>query len=375
MSDKNLYEALGLAKGASDVDIKKAYRKLALKYHPDNKKTGDEKKFKEATFAYEILSDPAKRKQYDTYGSNAFQNGGGAGGQGFGGFGDASGFSMNFEDLGDLFENFFGRQGGGRRNQRQTAKQGRDIEAQVNITFDEMVKGTKKDINFEVYQSCDDCLGKGYKSSSDVESCSICHGTGEVTEIAETFFGRMQQSKVCHTCQGSGKHIKNKCKNCNGEGRKMKSVNLTIQIPAGVEDKTVLRLTGKGEAGANGAASGDLYVRVGVENSKKYKRMKMDLFVEKEIDILQAILGDIIDVETPYEKKQVKLPSGSLHGQKIKIQGFGLPRAGGYEKGDLYVEIKVVMPDKLSKSQYNAYLKLAQEKGIKVQPQVKTSWL
>ncbi len=376
---QDLYETLGISKGATEAEIKKAYRKLAMKYHPD-KKTGDEKKFKEITFAYEILSDPSKRKQYDTYGSTGFGSGGGNGGQGFGGFdfsgfGNASGVNFDFEDLGDLFENFFG---GGRRQSGKTrtgGQNGRDVEANVNLSFDEMVKGTTKDISFEINTKCTDCEGKGYKNASDVETCSKCQGRGQIVEIAETFFGRMQQARTCPNCKGSGKTIKNKCNKCHGEGRKMEKVTLKVQIPAGIEDKTVLRLTGKGEAGTQGAPSGDLYVRVNVEISSKYTRKKQDLYYKKEIDLLQAILGDIVEIETPYEKKKVVIPGGTKEGQLIKLKNEGLVRPGSYEKGDFYIEVNINMPNKLSKKDYETFMQMAKDKKISITPQIKTGWL
>jgi len=370
---KDLYETLGIDKGASEAEIKSAYKKAALKWHPDKNK-GDkeaETKFKEINNAYEVLSDKQKRQQYDTFGS-AGAGGGfpGGGGQGFGGF-DFSGFSQGGGAGGfaDIFETFFGGQGGGGGSSarpRNPARRGNDIEAGIKIAFEEAIFGAEKELEITKPDACKHCDGSGAEPGTKVVSCPNCSGTGEVREIRNTLLGQMSTSRVCEQCHGEGRVPEKKCSTCHGTTRVRTKERVKVKIPAGVDNGSTIRLSGRGEGGIKGGGSGDLYIHLNVEASKEFIRSGADIHSVVEIPLVQAVLGGELQVKTVHGKDIIKLPNGVQDGKVFKITAKGAPRLNTSGNGDHLVKIKVHIPEKLSKREKELYLELAKESGIDV---------
>lgn len=344
------YKVLGIEKGASDEEIKKAYRKLAHKYHPD-KKGGDEKKFKEINEAYQVLSDKQKRAQYDQFGQT-FQGGSQAGGQGqgFGGF-DFSGFGgqAGGGEWEDIFSDIFGGGFGGRGQARQ--KTGKDIQMDVEISFEEMVKGASRDVKLYKGVKCDICNGSGGEPGAKEETCSTCKGSGKIKKTVNSFFGTFAQVVVCDTCKGKGKTYSKKCHKCGGDGRIKEEQTINIEIPEGIYDGQTISLRGQGEAGEMGAPAGDLFVVVHVKPHKKFKRENNNIFSKEHISFAQAALGDKIDVNTIEGNVKMKIPSGTQSGELFRIRDKGVPSLEGRGRGDHLVEIVVDVPKKLSRDQ------------------------
>lgn len=344
MSKRDYYEVLEVSKTSGADEIKKAYRKAAIKYHPD-KNQGDkaaEEKFKEATEAYQVLSDSDKRRKYDQYGHSAFSEGG------LGGFSSAnfSGFEDLFEGLGgfgDLFEDLFGGRGGGRRKNR--AHRGDDLRYNINITLEEAVFGCEKNIEFNRYDECSGCKGTGSQPGTKTETCKTCGGAGQVQQ-RQGFFSI---SRTCPQCGGQGKVITMPCRTCSGTGMSPSKRQLKIKIPAGVESGQQLKVGSEGNSGKNGGPYGDLYVFITVEEHKRFTRHNNDLIMQTPITFPQAVFGDEIIIET-LDKKQmkIKIPAGTQSGKIFRVKGKGVPDLHGYETGDLLVEIIVVVPVKLS---------------------------
>lgn len=368
---KDLYEILGVAKGANDQEIKNSYRKLALKYHPDKHK-GDkasEEKFKEINQAYEVLSDKSKRQQYDTFGSANGPGGGfggGGGGQGFGGFdfgGGASGFA-------DIFETFFGGAGGGgkSRSSRKSsgAVRGNDIEANIKITFEEAVFGCEKELEISKPDQCGHCKGNGAEPGSSIVTCRKCGGSGEIRMIRNTILGQMSTAHVCDECNGAGRVAEKKCTVCHGTTRVRTKDRVKVRIPAGVDNGSTIRVTGKGEGGARGGGSGDLYINLGVEASRRFVRSGTDIHSEVEIQAVQAVLGGEVEVDTLDGKQTIKIPAGTQDGKVFKISEKGVVRIGGSARGNHLVKIRVKIPEKLSKREKELYIELAGEAGIDI---------
>jgi len=355
MSKRDYYEVLEVSKTATTDEIKKAYRKLAVKYHPD-KNPGDKKaeeKFKEATEAYQVLSDPEKRKKYDQFGHSAFSDGAGFGGWSSSGF---SGFEDLFEGLGgfgDLFEEILG--GGGRSRSRSRAQRGDDLRYNLNITLEEAAFGCEKTINFKRYDICDDCNGSGSMPGSKSETCRQCGGSGQV-HMRQGFFSI---SRTCPVCNGEGRVITSPCKKCEGLGMSPKERKITVKIPAGVEDGQQVKVRNEGNAGKNNGPFGDLYVFITVEPHKKFTRNNNDLIVQAPITFPQAVLGAEITIET-LDKKQlkIKVPAGTQSGTIMKVKGKGIKSLNGYNIGDLLIEIVVVVPKKLSNEEKELITKL-----------------
>ncbi|QEH09191.1 molecular chaperone DnaJ [Histophilus somni] len=343
MAKRDYYEILGVQKGADDKEIKRAYKRLAMKYHPDRTK-GDkesEEKFKEINEAYEVLADKEKRAMYDQYGHAAFEQGGGAGG--FGGFSGA--------DFGDIFGDMFGDIFGGGRS-RQRVVRGEDLRYDIEISLEEAVKGCKKDIQINTLVHCGTCHGSGAEAGSKIESCPTCHGAGRVRR-QQSFFVTEQ---TCPHCHGTGKKIEKPCHTCHGEGRVHKTQNLTVTIPMGVDTGNQLRLAGKGAAGKNGAPAGDLYVVIHVKKHHIFERDGNNLYCEVPISFTMAALGGEIEIPTLDGRLKVKIPAETQTGKLLRLRGKGITSRG--YAGDLICEIVIETPIKLNEEQKELLRKL-----------------
>lgn len=346
MEKRDYYEVLGLQKGATDAEIKKAYRQMAKKYHPDvNKEPSAEEKFKEVNEAYEVLSDPQKKANYDQFGHAGME--GAFGGGGFGGFSD-------FGDINDIFGSFFG--GGSSRRQSNGPRKGNDRFMQMRIDFMEAINGITEEITVEVDEQCSECLGSGAKTKSDVQVCPRCNGSGQVQTQNRTPFGVFMSTSVCPDCQGTGKKILNKCPKCHGKGYEHKRVKLEIKIPAGIQSGQQIRVSGKGERGVNGGPNGDLYIEILVNRHESFVRDGNDIRVVVPISAVEATLGCKVDVPTVYGDVELTIPAGTQHGTQFRMRGKGVKTSRG--EGDQYVEVQIVIPKKLSREEYKHYEKL-----------------
>ncbi|OIU70613.1 molecular chaperone DnaJ [Rossellomorea aquimaris] len=342
MSKRDYYEVLGVGKGASKDEIKKAYRKLSKKYHPDiNKEADADQKFKEISEAYEVLSDDQKRAQYDRFGhtdpNQGFGGGADFGGGGFGGFED-------------IFNTFFGG-GGGRRRDPNAPRQGADLQYTMSLKFEEAVFGKETEIEIPKEEECDTCHGTGAKPGTKVHTCSHCNGSGQLNVEQNTPFGRIVNRRVCHYCNGTGKEIKEKCSTCGGAGKVQKRRKINVKIPAGIDDGQQLRVTGQGEPGVNGGPPGDLYVVFHVRSHDFFERNGDDIYCEMPVTFAQAALGDEIEVPTLHGKVKLKVPAGTQTGTRFRLKGKGVPNVRGYGTGDQNVQVKVVTPTKLTEKQ------------------------
>lgn len=352
MADKrDYYDVLGVAKGSSDDEIKKAYRKLAKKYHPDINKNNPEAadKFKEASEAYEVLSDSGKRAKYDQFGFAGVDPNYGAGqGGGFGGF-DMGGFG----DLGDIFSSMFGGGfGGSSRQSRQNAPhRGETIRKTVMLTFEEAAFGCDKEIILDRFEACDECGGSGAAKGTSAETCGYCHGTGSVTQQQRTPLGIFNSTGPCPKCGGKGKIIKTPCKKCNGQGRVRVSKRLSVHLPAGIDDGQSVQLRGQGGAGINGGPSGDVLVTVGIRPHPLFTRDGYDVLCEIPISFTQAALGDTLQVPTIDGKIEYSMPEGTQTGTTFRMRGKGIQRVNGSGRGDQYVRVNLEVPRNLSEKQ------------------------
>lgn len=367
---QNYYETLGVAKSASDDEIKKAYRKLAHKYHPD-KGQGNDAKFKEVNEAYQVLSDSEKRGQYDQYGQtfeDAQRNGGGPGygAGGFGGFGGGNPFGGGFGDgvefdIGDIFGDLFGGRGGGRAQSRR--QRGIDLEMQVTVSFEEAVFGVKRTITLEKKDKCATCSGSGGEPGSKIETCSVCHGQGQIKQQQRTIFGVINSSVACEKCDGTGKVPEKPCKECKGEGILRQEKTLEVQIPAGIDDNQRIRINGEGEVGYRGSAAGDLYLNVRVKKHKEFVRDGTTLKLEVPISFTQAALGTKIVVPTLDGDIELKIPSGTQPGKVFRVGGKGVPHINSTKRGDLLITTRVVVPSKLTKKETELLQEVAKLNG------------
>ncbi|MCH4188037.1 MAG: molecular chaperone DnaJ [Megasphaera sp.] len=359
MSKKDYYEILGVPKDASDAEIKKAFRQLAIKYHPDKNRDNPkaaEEKFKEVNEAYSVLSNKQKRAQYDQFGPDAFQNGAGAGGfggqggfGGFGGFGGQGGFN-DFGGFGDIFDSFFGGQGS--RQSNNGPQRGADLRFDVNITFKQAAFGTDMEIEVPKEETCDHCHGTGAEPGSKVETCPVCHGTGQQRVVQNTPFGQMVNVRTCSNCGGTGKIIHDKCKKCHGSGTVKVRKKLKIKIPAGVDDGARLRVSGEGEPGTRGGGHGDLYVYIFVRKDSHFVRQGNDILSKATISFAQAALGATILVDTLDGKVELKIPAGTQTGTIFRIRGKGVPVLGSKtRRGDHHVQVAVTTPKNLNTKQ------------------------
>ena len=362
MAKRDYYEVLGVNKSASADQIKAAYRKLAVKHHPDKNK-GDkssEEKFKEASEAYHILSNTERKQNYDNFGHAAFENGGG----GRGGFSNFD-FSSHFSDI---FEDFFGDFGGGGRRSRKSNFRGSDLRYDLSISLEEAFKGKKQNIQFSTTEKCNTCKGNGSKPGYNPDRCTYCGGNGRV----RTNQGFFTVQQTCPQCAGSGEEITNPCNDCNGQGNKQSSKKISVTIPKGVDDGTRIRLAGKGEAGTRGGASGDLYLFVNVESHQVFKRSDVNLFFEFPISIADAALGTTIEIPTiDGGKAKIKIPEGTQSGKQFRLKGKGMPFMRRGDFGDLYVQVKTEVPISLNKEQKELLEKFRKIENEKSNPSIK----
>lgn len=363
---KDLYEILGVSKDASDSEIKKAFRRRARELHPDVNKAADaEDQFKELNEAYDVLSDPNKRAQYDRFGTIPGAAGGGyGGGSGYVDFDDL--FGGGFGGMGDIFSSFFGGQGG--QGGRPARKEGRDMGVGLRITLEEVARGVEKEIVYDRLAPCPDCKGTGLGENGKVVTCPECGGKGRVVSVQRTFLGDMQTATTCKKCNGTGSSIENPCPECEGQGRVPDRQRVTVKVPAGIRDGQQLRVGGFGEAGIQGAQAGDLIVTCRVQPHEFFERDGDDLHGRANISFIQAILGAEIEIDgiMPDEKVQVRIPAGCQNEQVVRVKGFGMPRLKSDIRGSMYVHVNIVIPEKITKKQRELLEKLADEMGEEV---------
>ena len=363
---KDLYEILGVSKDASDSEIKKAFRRRARELHPDVNKAADaEDQFKELNEAYDVLSDPNKRAQYDRFGTIPGAAGGGyGGGSGYVDFDDL--FGGGFGGMGDIFSSFFGGQGG--QGGRPARKEGRDMGVGLRITLEEVARGVEKEIVYDRLAPCPDCKGTGLGENGKVVTCPECGGKGRVVSVQRTFLGDMQTATTCKKCNGTGSSIENPCPECEGQGRVPDRQRVTVKVPAGIRDGQQLRVGGFGEAGIQGAQAGDLIVTCRVQPHEFFERDGDDLHGRANVSFIQAILGAEIEIDgiMPDEKVQVRIPAGCQNEQVVRVKGFGMPRLKSDIRGNMYVHVNVVIPEKITKKQRELLEKLADEMGEEV---------
>lgn len=362
--EHDYYDLLGISKDASDSDIKRAYRKMSKKYHPDiNKEPGAEAKFKEINEAYETLSDGQKRAAYDQYGK-AGVNGAGAGGfgEGFGG-GDFSGFG----DFGDIFSQFFG--GGGQANRANAPRQGADLQYRMDLEFNDAIFGTETTIKYHRQGVCETCHGNGAAPGSSPVTCGKCHGSGVIEVEQPSPLGRIRTRVTCDRCEGRGKTVDKPCPTCHGVGHHDQSHEVKIKVPAGVENGNQMRLNNQGEAGENGGPYGDLFIVFRVKPSDKFTRDGATIYSTLPLSFAQAALGAELDVETVHGHETLKVPSGTQTGTEFKLKGKGAPFLRGNGNGDQIVTVKVITPKKLNDKQREALHEFAKASGEQIKMQ------
>ena len=365
MNNTEYYDRLGVSKDASQDEIKRAYRKMSKKYHPDiNKEPGAEEKYKEVQEAYETLSDDQKRAAYDQYGPDG-ANAGFGGQGGFGGFDGGAGFG-GFEDI---FSSFFG--GGAARNPN-APRQGDDLQYRVNLSFEEAVFGAEKEVHYNREATCKTCSGSGAKPGTSPVTCGRCHGQGVINVDTQTPLGVMRRQVTCDVCHGTGQEIKDPCQTCHGTGHEKQSHKVSVKIPAGVETGQQIRLAGQGEAGFNGGPYGDLFVIINVNPSDKFTRDGSTIYYTLNISFVQAALGDTVEVPTVHGNVEMTIPAGTQTGKTFSLKGKGAPRLRGGSQGDQHVTVKIVTPTKLNDAQKEALLAFAKASGDeKIAPQKK----
>jgi len=358
MSNRDFYEVLGVSKGASNDEIKAAFRKLARQYHPDvNKEADAEEKFKEINEAYGVLSDPQKRAQYDRFGRA--------------GLGDLGGMpDFATMDFGDIFEEILGGFGfsTGRRS-RNSPRRGRDLQMAVSLRFEEAVFGVEKEVEFQRDETCSTCGGSGAEPGTSPTRCTTCGGQGEVRQVRQTFLGQMVQTATCPTCNGRGEIISSPCHTCHGGGLERKTVKKKVQIPAGVDQGTQIRLAGEGQPGVFGGPHGSLYLVLDVKPHQFFKRRENDVLLNLDINVAQATLGAEVEVPTLDGDEKLKIPAGTQPGKVFTLKHKGVPHLRRNGRGDQLVIVNVAIPEKLSKEQRELFEQLAESLGTTVKPQ------
>lgn len=349
---RDYYEVLGVSKNATPDEIKKAYRKLAMKYHPDrNKEPGAEDKFKEINEAYEVLSDEEKKSRYDQFGHAGVDGN-------FGGGDPFSGGFTDFGDLGDIFGSFFGGGFSGQsRRQANQPRQGNDRIMQMRIDFMDAVFGKTETISLEVDEPCKHCHGTGAESAQDVQTCPHCHGKGYVVQQQRTMFGIAQQQVVCPECHGTGKKVTRACHECHGKGYEHKRVKLDIKIPQGIQSGQQIRIPGKGERGQNGGPNGDLYIEIHVKPHSTFQRQGDDIYIKVPVSAIDVTIGTKIQVPTVYGDVELRIPEGTQPNTKFRLKGKGVKNRRGTQ-GDQYVEVQVEIPKRVSKKERELYEKI-----------------
>ena len=368
---RDYYDVLGVSKSADATELKKAYRKLAMKYHPD-KNPGDkeaEEKFKEINEAYEVLSDETKRRNYDQFGhegvnGQGFGGAGGFGGQGFGGFDDI---------FGDIFGDMFGGGfGGGGRQRRRGPERGADIKQRVTISFEEAAFGKKVQVKINRSEECEECHGSGAKPGTSKKTCPTCNGSGQVQSVQRTPFGNIASTRTCSTCNGEGEVIDSPCTKCHGKGSIRKTKTIEVDIPAGIDAGQMIKLGGQGELGSRGGPRGDLYIEVNVNSHPLFTREGYDVYLEMPITFAQATLGDKIQVPTLDGKVEYEIPEGTQTGTVFRLKGKGIPKLRSNVRGDQYVKVTVEIPKKLNDKQKELVRQFAKECGGEVHQKQKT---
>ena len=369
MSKRDYYEVLSVSKGASADEIKKAYRKVAMQYHPD-RNPGDkaaEEKFKEAAEAYEVLSDPEKKAQYDRFGHAGVSGNG----RGFGGAQNMDDIFSQFGDIfgEDIFGSFFGGGQGRRGGQRSRGVRGSNLRIKLKLTFEEIAKGVNKQIKVKKYIRCSTCSGSGAKDSSSVQNCSTCGGSGQVRKVSNTFLGQMQTVTTCPTCNGEGSSITHKCGSCKGDGRVYGEEMVSIDIPAGVQEGMQLSVGGKGNAGERGGGSGDLIILIEEEAHKELQRDGNNVAYELFISFPDAVFGTQIEVPTIDGRAKIKIPPGTQSGKIFRLKGKGFPSVNSYGKGDQLIFVNIWTPQDLSSDEKAALELLAKSDNFKPHPE------
>ena len=349
MAKRDYYDVLGLSRGASEEEIKKAFRKRAMEYHPDRNKNPDaEERFKEINEAYQILVDPQKRVQYDRFGHagvTAGRTGSGRDFEGFGGFGD-------------IFDSFFGDFTG--RSQQRRAQRGSDIQYAVTVPFEEAVFGTEREVEVTRTERCHQCRGSGSKPGTSPSTCSTCRGMGQVRRSQRSVFGQFSQVACCPNCMGKGSVINTPCENCRGAGTERRNRKIAVKIPAGVEDGMQIRLTGEGDVGTNGSSPGNLYVHLTVKQHSLFQRDGNDILYELPLNFVQAALGDEVEVPTLNGSETLRIPPGTQPGAIFRIRGKGVPHLNGHRRGDLVIPVKLQIPTALDARQRKLLEELGQ---------------
>ena len=369
MSKRDYYEILGVSKSSSADEIKKAYRKVAMQFHPD-RNPGDkeaEEKFKEAAEAYEVLSDQDKRTQYDRFGHAGVNGRGGGGAHGM----NMDDIFSNFGDIfgDDIFGSFFGGGGRQRSGGRARGTRGSNLRIKLKMNYEEIAKGANKTVKVKKYTTCSSCTGSGAKDKNSIQNCGNCNGTGQVRKVTNTFLGQMQTVGTCPTCNGEGSTITSKCTSCKGEGRVYTEETINIDIPAGVQDGMQLSLSGKGNAGERGAAPGDLIVLIEEEQHPELQRDNLNVIYDMYISFTDAVFGANPEVPTIDGRAKIKIPAGTQGGKIFRLKGKGFPAINSYEKGDQLIHVNVWTPQTLSAEEKEMMEKLKEAKNFQPQPE------
>lgn len=366
MTTRDYYEILGVPRDASPDDLKAAFRRLARQFHPDVNKSSDaEEKFKEINEAYAILSDPEKRTAYDRFGHAGVKGPGGA-----------ADFNVDFTDFADILGDLFGFGGFGRtsRRSRNTPRRGSDLQYNLDLTFEEAVFGVEKEIEINRDELCTNCNGSGAEPGTSPVRCTSCNGTGEVRQVRQTILGSMVQVTTCPTCGGQGETISTPCRSCQGRGLERRTRRKVVAVPAGVDQGTQIRMAGEGQPGLFGGPNGNLYISINTKSHKLFRRREYDILMDLTINIAQAALGTVLQIQTIDGPEKITIPSGTQSGKILTLKNKGVPRLRSNGRGDMHVMIHVEIPTRLSKEQRKLFEQLAETLGSEVHPQERGFW-